>query len=77
MAKRKGGLLALIAGLAVGATALFLSKKENRAKVVKTAKRAASVAKKEGKKVAVTAKKVVAKGKAAAKKVSKKVAKKK
>lgn len=38
---RKKGLLALLAGLAVGAAALFLSKEENRQLVAREAKKAA------------------------------------
>lgn len=76
MAKKRGGLLALVAGLAMGAAALFLSKKENRTKVVKTAKKVAVSAKKVQAKARVSVKKAVAKGKVVAKKVTKKVAKK-
>lgn len=76
MAKRRGGLLALVAGMAMGAAALFLSKKENRDKVVSTAKQAATRAKKVQAKASVSARKAVAKGKMAAKKAVKKVAKK-
>lgn len=38
MSKKSTGLLALVAGVAAGAAALFLSKKENRDKVAKTSK---------------------------------------
>lgn len=76
MAKKRGGLFALVAGLTMGAAALFLSKKENRTKVAKTAKKAVAAAKKVEAKAKVSVKKVVAKGKVVAKKVTKKVAKK-
>lgn len=75
--KRKGGLLALVVGMAVGAAASFLSKEENRNKVKKTAKRAVSKAKSAEKKAVRSAKRVVKKGKAAAKKTTRRVAKKK
>jgi hypothetical protein len=72
MAKRKGGLLALVTGVAVGAAAMFFSKKENRTKTVRAAKKAATKAKTAKRKAVSSAKKAVAKGKAAAKKATKK-----
>ncbi|MFZ5437483.1 MAG: hypothetical protein ACOZAK_00285 [Patescibacteria group bacterium] len=76
MAKRKGGLLALVTGLAVGAAAIFFSKKENRDKTVKVAKKAVSKAKVAKNKAVASAKKAVKKGTVAAKKVVKKAKKK-
>ena len=72
MAKRKGGLLALVTGVAVGAAAMFFSKKENRDKTARVAKKAATKAKTAKRKAVVSSKKAVAKGKAAAKKAVKK-----
>ena len=43
---KKGGLLTLVTGLALGAAALFLSKEENREKTKKVAKVAVAKAKK-------------------------------
>jgi DUF438 domain-containing protein len=43
---KKGGLLTLITGLALGAAALFLSKEENREKTKKVAKVAVAKAQK-------------------------------
>ncbi|MBU0578983.1 hypothetical protein KKE34_02855 [Patescibacteria group bacterium] len=40
MSKKGKGLLALIAGVAAGATAIFLSKEENRTKAAKAVKKA-------------------------------------
>lgn len=76
MAKRKGGLLALVTGMAVGAAALFFSKKENREKTVRAAKKVASKAKVAERKAVSSAKKAVKKGKVAAKKAIKKAKKK-
>lgn len=76
MAKRKGGLLALMTGVAVGAAAMFFSKKENRTKTVKVAKKAVAKAKVVKNKAVAKAKKVVKKGAVAAKKVVKKAKKK-
>jgi hypothetical protein len=71
MAKKTTGLLALVAGVAAGAAAVFLSKKENRdmvaTEVKKDVKKAKAVAKKVAAKVKKT--KVVKKAKAAVKKV--------
>lgn len=76
MAKRKGGLFALITGVAVGAAAVFFSKKENRTKTVKAAKTAAKKAKTAKRKAVSSAKKAVKKGRAAAKKATKRSKKK-
>lgn len=46
MSKKGKGLFTLIAGVAAGAAAMFLSKKENRVKTVKAAKKAKTTAKK-------------------------------
>jgi hypothetical protein len=46
MSKQGKGLFALVAGVAAGAAAMFLSKEENRAKTVKAAKKAKTSAKK-------------------------------
>ena len=40
MSKKGNGLFTLIAGVAAGAAAMFLSKKENRVKAVKVVKKA-------------------------------------
>jgi hypothetical protein len=76
MAKRKGGLLALVTGVAVGAAAMFFSKKENREKTVRVAKKAASKAMVAKKKAVASAKKAVKKGTMVAKKAVKKAKKK-
>jgi hypothetical protein len=80
---KKSGLGALIAGVALGAAALFLSKKENRIKATKAVKTAVTKAKKleaeykknpakvtaaVKKKVAVQSKKIAKKAVAVAKK---------
>lgn len=75
MAKRKGGLLALVTGVAVGAAAMFFSKKENREKTVKVAKKAVVKAKVAKKKVVAKAKVVAKKSMTTAKKVVKKAKK--
>ncbi len=46
MSKKGRGLLALVAGVATGAAAMFLSKEENRTKTVKAVKKAKTSAKK-------------------------------
>jgi hypothetical protein len=76
MAKRNGGLLALVTGMAMGAAAVFFSKKENRTKTVSAAKTAAKKAKTAKKKAVSSAKKAVKKGRTAAKKAVKKAKKK-
>ncbi|MCC6711301.1 MAG: hypothetical protein IT416_03035 [Candidatus Pacebacteria bacterium] len=76
MAKRKGGLLALVTGVAVGAAAMFFSKKENREKTVRVAKKAAGKAMVAKKKAVASAKKAVKKGTMVAKKAVKKAKKK-
>ncbi len=68
MSKKGKGLFALVAGVAAGAAALFLSKEENRVKTVKAVKKAKSSAKKAVK----TAKRKATKKKAAPKKTTKK-----
>jgi len=80
---KKSGLGSLLTGLALGAAAVFFSKKENRdntviaAKKAKTkAKRVVKIAKTEGKKVAKAAKKESKKVVRSAKSESKKVVKK-
>lgn len=50
---KKGGLFSIVAAVAVGAAALFLSKKENRAKTKKVAQAVAKKVKAEYKKVPV------------------------
>lgn len=50
---KKGGLLSLVAAVAVGAAALFLSKKENRTKTKKVAQAVAKKVTAEYKKVPV------------------------
>ena len=40
MSKKGRGLLALVAGIATGAAAMFLSKEENRTKTIKAVKKA-------------------------------------
>lgn len=44
--KKKGGLLALLTGVAAGAVAVFLSKKENREKTKEAVREASTKAKK-------------------------------
>lgn len=48
MSKRGPGLLSFVVGAAAGATALFLSKPENRVKAEKVAKKVAAKAKRMG-----------------------------
>lgn len=76
MSKKAGGIIALVSGLALGAAALFLSKKENREKTKAVAKKVVAKAKTVVKKAKVVAKKNVAKAKSSAKKVVKKSKKK-
>ena len=85
--KQKGGfLLGALFGAGLGATGVFLSKKENRQKVAKTTEKAkkelektakvAQAAKKEIDKATKTAKKTAATSKNATKKLVKKALKK-
>lgn len=75
------GVMALIAGLTAGAAAVFFSKKENRERTVKEAKKLVTEAKKASKKIQTNpkVKKLAAQGRTLAKKVTtsaRKVAKK-
>jgi len=75
MSKKNSGLLSFVVGLAAGATALFLSKPENRVKAKSVAKKVATKAKKVGaeykKNPESFKKKVVAKAQSVAKKAVK------
>ncbi len=68
MSKQGKGLFALVAGVAAGAAAMFLSKKENRDKTVQAAKKAQTTAKK----AVRTAQRKVANKKTTSKKKTKK-----
>jgi hypothetical protein len=46
MAKKKSGLFPMLVGMAAGAAAVFFSKKENRTKASKAAKKVSAKAKK-------------------------------
>jgi len=72
---KKGGLGALLTGMAMGAAAVFFSKKENRDKTTKLAKKTALEAKKKSKEVEKELKKLSTEAKRKSKKIKAEVKK--
>jgi len=70
MAKKTGGIISLLTGMALGAASVFFSKKENRDKTEKLARKTVKRAKVEAKKATTKAKVAVRKAKVKGKKIA-------
>ena len=70
MGKKSGGLISLLTGVALGAASVFFSRKENRDKTEKLARKTVKKVKVEAKKATTKAKIAVKKVKAKSRKIT-------